>query len=44
MAGARNYTSVSMEKAFANHPDAWPDNIALFAHDTALQNDAAAGL
>jgi hypothetical protein len=37
MAGARNYAEVSMRLAFSNHPAAWPDNIALFAHDTVLQ-------
>jgi hypothetical protein len=40
MAGDHNYTAISMRRAFSNHPDAWPDNIALFAHDTALQADA----
>jgi hypothetical protein len=41
MAGAQNYTVVSMRKAFSNHPDAWPDNIALFAHQTVLQHDVS---
>jgi hypothetical protein len=39
MAGAHNYKAVSLRKAFSNHPDAFPDNIALFAHGTALQHD-----
>jgi hypothetical protein len=39
MAGERNYISVSMQEAFSDHPEAWPDNIALFVHDTALQHD-----
>jgi hypothetical protein len=41
MAGEHNYIAISMRKAFSNHPDAWPDNIALFAHDTALQHDVS---
>ena len=37
MAGAHNYVSTSMRHAFDNHPLAWPDNLALFAHETPLQ-------
>jgi hypothetical protein len=36
MAGAHNHKRVSMRTAFSNHPGAWPNNIALFAHDTDL--------
>jgi hypothetical protein len=36
MAGAHNYVSTSMRHAFDNHPAAWPNNLALFAHDTPL--------
>jgi hypothetical protein len=42
MAGTQNFLSVSMKAAFSNHPDAWPDNIALFVHDTPLQDDVSA--
>jgi hypothetical protein len=42
MAGAHNYRSTSMRHAFKNHPQAWPDNLALFAHDTPLQRDPSA--
>jgi hypothetical protein len=37
MAGAHNYVSTSMRHAFDNRPEAWPDNLALFSHDTPLQ-------
>jgi GH18 family chitinase len=40
MAGEQNYKAVSMKEAFSEHPKAWPDNIALFVHDTPLQQDA----
>ena len=40
MAGVENFERVAMRDAFANHPGAWPGNIALFVHDTPLQVDA----
>jgi hypothetical protein len=36
-AGVQNFKSASMRFAFGDHPLAWPDNIQLFVHDTALQ-------
>jgi hypothetical protein len=36
-AGVRNFKSASMKFAFGDHPLAWPDNIQLFVHDTALE-------
>jgi hypothetical protein len=36
-AGVQNFKSASMKFAFGNHPLAWPDNIQLFVHDTALE-------
>ena len=36
-AGVKNFKSASMKFAFGNHPLAWPDNIELFVHDTALE-------
>jgi hypothetical protein len=38
-AGEQNYNSVSMKTAFSAHPEAWPNNIALFVCDTPLQHD-----
>jgi hypothetical protein len=36
-AGVQNFKSASMKFAFGDHPLAWPDNIQLFVHDTALE-------
>ena len=36
-AGVQNFKSASMKFAFGNHPLAWPDNIQIFVHDTALE-------
>jgi hypothetical protein len=36
-AGVQNFKSASMQFAFGDHPLAWPDNIQLFVHDTALE-------
>lgn len=36
-AGVKNFKSTSMKFAFGNHPLAWPGNIQLFVHDTALE-------
>ena len=36
-AGVKNFKSASMKFAFGDHPLAWPDNIQLFVHDTALE-------
>jgi hypothetical protein len=36
-AGVQNFKSASMRFAFGDHPLAWPDNIQLFIHDTALE-------
>jgi hypothetical protein len=36
-AGVQNFKSASMRFAFGDHPLAWPDNIQLFVHDTALE-------
>ena len=36
-AGVRNFKSASMRFAFGDHPLAWPNNIELFVHDTALE-------
>jgi hypothetical protein len=36
-AGVRNFKSASTKFAFGDHPLAWPDNIQLFVHDTALE-------
>jgi hypothetical protein len=36
-AGVRNFKSASMKFAFGDHPLAWPDNVQLFVHDTALE-------
>jgi len=41
MAGAQNYSFVAMKTAFAGFPGAWPDDIALFSHETALQHDVS---
>jgi hypothetical protein len=39
MAGEQNYVAVSMQQAFTNQPAAWPNNIALFVHNTPLEQD-----
>jgi len=36
-AGVKNFKSASMRFAFGDHPLAFPDNIQLFVHDTALE-------
>ena len=36
-AGVKNFKSASMKFAFGDHPLAWPDNIQLFVHKTALE-------
>jgi hypothetical protein len=36
-AGVQNFKSASMRFAFGDHPLAWPNNIQLFVHDTALE-------
>lgn len=36
-AGVKNFKSASMKFAFGDHPLAWPDNIQLFVHNTALE-------
>jgi hypothetical protein len=36
-AGVRNFKSTSTKFAFGDHPLAWPDNIQLYVHDTALE-------
>ena len=36
-ASVKNFKSASMKFAFGDHPLAWPDNIQLFVHDTALE-------
>jgi hypothetical protein len=36
-AGVQKFKSASMKFAFGDHPLAWPDNIQLFVHDTALE-------
>ena len=36
-AGVQNFKSASMKFAFGDHPLAWPDNIQLFVHGTALE-------
>jgi hypothetical protein len=36
-AGVQNFKSASMKFAFGDRPLAWPDNIQLFVHDTALE-------
>lgn len=36
-AGVQNFKSAAMRFAFGDHPLAWPNNIQLFVHDTALE-------
>jgi hypothetical protein len=36
-AGVQNFKSASMQFAFGDHPLAWPNNIQIFVHDTALE-------
>jgi hypothetical protein len=36
-AGVKNFKSASMRYAFGDHPLAWPNNIQLFVHNTALE-------
>jgi hypothetical protein len=36
-AGVKNFKSASMKFAFGDHPLAWPNNIQLFVHPTALE-------
>ena len=36
-AGVKNFKSASMKFAFGDHPLAWPNNIQLFVHKTALE-------
>jgi transposase len=40
-AGVKNFRSASMKFAFGDHPLAWPDNIQLFVHDTALEQTSS---
>ncbi len=42
--GERNDLHMSMKQAFADHEDAWPSNIKLYACKTDLQADAAKGI
>ncbi len=37
--GERNHSSVHMQSAFGSHPGAWPNEIELYAVNTALQHD-----
>jgi hypothetical protein len=36
-AGVKNFKSASMKYAFGDHPLAWPNEIQLFVHKTALE-------
>lgn len=38
-AGVENFKSAAMSLAFGDHPLAWPNNIQLFVHDTALEQE-----
>jgi hypothetical protein len=41
MAGDHNFRAIHMRNAFESHPDAWPDRIQLYVHDTDLEMDVA---
>jgi hypothetical protein len=43
MAGDRNWREIHMGPAFGSHPDAWPNAIRLFVHNTDLETEFSAG-
>ena len=42
MAGQHNWRSIHMRNALNSHPEAWPNQIRLYVHDTDLEKDVPA--